>query len=61
MIKNPTKREARKPKTAKQGKRYRCAICKKRSPHKIFEPAPWYHEACKLNRILENDKIGCGT
>lgn len=30
------------PKTAIKGKRYRCAICHKRSPKPVKTPAPWY-------------------
>jgi hypothetical protein len=34
------------PKTAAKGKRYLCAICRKRSPRKVLEPAPWYCPGC---------------
>jgi hypothetical protein len=34
------------PKTAVQGKRYRCAVCRKRSPRPVKTPAPWYCPAC---------------
>jgi rubrerythrin len=41
------KKEHKKPKTAIKGKRYRCAICRKRSPRPIKEPAPWYCPNCE--------------
>jgi hypothetical protein len=31
-----------KPRTAPRGKRYKCAICRKRSPQPVLTPAPWY-------------------
>lgn len=34
------------PKTAVNGKRLRCAKCRKRSPKPIKTPAPWYCPAC---------------
>jgi hypothetical protein len=34
------------PKTATKGKRYRCAICRRRSPRPIKSPAPWYCPNC---------------
>ena len=34
------------PKTAAKGKRYLCATCRKRSPRKVLEPAPWYCPKC---------------
>lgn len=34
------------PKTAFKGKRYRCALCRKRSPKPIKTAAPWYCSAC---------------
>ena len=40
-------KENKKPKSAPyKGKRLRCAACKKRSPHKVLMPAPWYCPAC---------------
>jgi hypothetical protein len=30
------------PKTAPRGKRYKCAVCHKRSPTPVVGPAPWY-------------------
>jgi hypothetical protein len=35
------------PKTAIKGKRYRCAVCRKRSPKPVKTPAPWYCDACR--------------
>ena len=43
-------RETKKPRTAVKGKRYRCAVCRKRSPKPVLGPAPWYCE--KHARIL---------
>lgn len=34
------------PKTAIKGKRYRCAVCHKRSPKPVITPAPWYCTVC---------------
>lgn len=34
------------PKTAVKGKRYLCAICRKRSPKPVKTPAPWYCPKC---------------
>ena len=34
------------PKTAVKGKRYRCAMCRKRSPKPVKTPAPWYCPNC---------------
>lgn len=34
------------PKTAVKGKRYLCAVCRKRSPKAIKTPAPWYCPNC---------------
>lgn len=34
------------PKTAVKGKRFLCAICRKRSPKPIKTPAPWYCPNC---------------
>ena len=34
------------PKTAVKGKRYRCAMCRKRSPKPVKAPAPWYCPNC---------------
>ena len=34
------------PKTAVKGKRYRCAVCRKRSPKPVKTPAPWYCPMC---------------
>lgn len=35
------------PKTAFKGKRYRCALCRKRSPQPVKAPAPWYCPNCR--------------
>ena len=41
-MKSPTKREYKKPKTAAdKGKRYRCCVCRKRSPRKTLQ-VPYY-------------------
>ena len=34
------------PKTTIKGKRYRCAMCRKRSPKPVKTPAPWYCPNC---------------
>jgi hypothetical protein len=34
------------PKTAVKGKRYLCAMCRKRSPKPVKTPAPWYCATC---------------
>ena len=34
------------PKTAIKGKRYLCALCRKRSPKPVKTPAPWYCPNC---------------
>ena len=34
-------------KTAVRGKRYLCAICRKRSPKPVMTPAPWYCPNCR--------------
>ena len=34
------------PKTAFKGNRYRCALCRKRSPKPVKIPAPWYCPIC---------------
>jgi hypothetical protein len=38
------------PKTAVKGKRYRCAMCRKRSPKPVKTPAPWYCQTCQKQR-----------
>jgi hypothetical protein len=35
------------PKTAVKGKRYRCAVCRRRSPKPVKTPAPWYCPTCQ--------------
>lgn len=46
-MKNPQKKENKKPKTAPyKGKRYLCAVCRKRSPKKVLK-APWYCSICR--------------
>jgi hypothetical protein len=42
------------PKTATKGKRYRCAICRKRSPKAVKTSAPWYCPTC-LRQASEHD------
>jgi hypothetical protein len=34
------------PRTAERGKRYLCAMCRKRSPRPVYGPAPWYCPKC---------------
>jgi hypothetical protein len=40
----------KRPKTAIKGKRYHCAMCRKRSPKPVKTPAPWYCPACTKSR-----------
>jgi len=42
------------PKTAVKGKRYRCAICRKRNPKPVKTPAPWFCPKCQSPQ----DQIG---
>jgi hypothetical protein len=37
------------PKTAVKGKRYHCAMCRKRSPKPVKTPAPWYCPYCLVS------------
>jgi hypothetical protein len=45
------------PKTAVKGKRYLCAICRKRSPKPVKTPAPWYCPNCK-ERVASTNPVG---
>jgi hypothetical protein len=47
------------PKTAVKGKRYRCAVCRKRSPKPVKTPAPWYCPNCSKDKdlTLENSVV----
>ena len=42
------------PKTAVKGKRYLCAVCRKRSPKAVKTPAPWYCPRCLAERGSQN-------
>lgn len=42
------------PKTAVKGKRYRCAMCRKRSPKPVKTPAPWYCPTCLSQKEDQN-------
>ncbi len=42
------------PKTAVKGKRFRCAICRKRSPKPVTTPAPWYCPNCRSRQAPAN-------
>jgi hypothetical protein len=44
------------PKIAAKGKRYRCAICRKRSPKPVMTPAPWYCDKCRGLMVAENER-----
>ena len=46
------------PKTAVKGKRYRCAMCHKRSPKPVKTPAPWYCPNC-LNQSRPDPFAEC--
>lgn len=39
------------PKTSVKGKRYRCAVCRKRSPKPVKTSAPWYCPNCLKQRV----------
>jgi hypothetical protein len=57
MAKNfPRTGKRDRPKTTFKGKRYLCAICHKRSPKPVKEPAPWYCPKCL--REKEEDAAG---
>jgi len=46
------------PKTAVKGKRYHCAVCRKRSPKPVKTPAPWLCPRCTESRdFLGTDTI----
>ena len=52
MAKNITRTgKQSRPKTAIKGKRYRCAVCHKRSPKAVSTPAPWYCIVCQQQTI----------
>ena len=42
------------PKTAVKGKRFLCAICRKRSPKPVKTPAPWYCPNC-LKPLMDSE------
>lgn len=42
----PKTGKRKRPKTAAKGKRYRCAVCRRRSPRPVLAPAPWYCPKC---------------
>lgn len=42
------------PKTAVRGKRYLCAVCRKRSPKPVKTPAPWYCPRCQAREASSN-------
>ena len=42
----PRSGKRNRPKTAFKGKRYLCAVCRKRSPKPVKTPAPWYCPRC---------------
>ena len=55
MVKNfPRSGKKLRPKTAIKGKRYRCAICHKRSPKPVKIPAPWYCPACASQAAMSD-------
>jgi ribosomal protein L37AE/L43A len=56
----PSRREAKKPKTAVKGKRLKCAVCHKRSPRRVTTPAPWYCLKCR-NHVHEKSAVHTGT
>jgi len=38
------------PKSAIKGKRFRCAMCHRRSPKPVKTPAPWYCPSCERQK-----------
>ena len=38
------------PRTAVKGKRFRCAMCHKRSPKPVKTSAPWYCPDCLMKK-----------
>ncbi|MFO0910022.1 MAG: hypothetical protein U0794_17020 [Isosphaeraceae bacterium] len=42
----PKSGKQQRPKTALKGKRYLCAVCRKRSPKPVMTSAPWYCPKC---------------
>ncbi|QDV34593.1 hypothetical protein [Tautonia plasticadhaerens] len=46
----PKSGKRNRPKTVYKGKRYLCAICRKRSPKPVKTPAPWYCPKCLAER-----------
>lgn len=54
MVKNfPKSGKQNRPRTAVKGKRYRCAMCHKRSPKPVKAAAPWYCPKCQALRSVE--------
>jgi len=46
------------PKWAFKGKRFRCAMCHRRSPKPVKTPAPWYCPSCESQkRSLASDSV----
>jgi hypothetical protein len=46
------------PKTAIKGKRYHCAMCRKRSPKPVKTPAPWYCPSCFKQKAVQASDFG---
>ena len=46
------------PKTAVRGKRYLCALCRKRSPRPVKTPAPWYCPVCQRQKAEAANPTG---
>ena len=46
MSRNVRTGKKRRPKAAVKGKRYLCAMCRKRSSKPVKTPAPWYCPIC---------------
>lgn len=51
------------PKTSFRGKRYHCAMCRKRSPKPVKTPAPWYCPIClkQKEQSAQNKRLKQGT
>jgi hypothetical protein len=54
----PRTGKRQRPKTAVRGKRFLCAVCRRRSPRPVKTPAPWYCPRCL--EIIQARQAGGG-